>query len=63
MDLVEIDYTEGEAPEAVFHFALDRISVQNLSYISLRVPAQAALGEDVGPRAGPALERAGDDFL
>ena len=32
-------------------------------HISLLVPAESTFGEDVGPRAGPACECAGDHFL
>jgi len=61
--LVEIDRIDREATEAVFDLAPDRIGAQYFSYIALGVPAQAALGEDVGSRTGPALERSGDDFF
>jgi len=63
VNLVEIDHFEGEATEAVFGFAPDRIGLQRYSYIALRVPAPAALSEDVGSRTGPALKGSANDFF
>src|SRR6267378_1491977 len=63
MDLVEIDHIDGKAAEAVLDFAADRIGAQYLLYLTLGIPAQPALGEDVRFRAAPLLQRAADDFL
>src|SRR5258708_32225503 len=63
MDLVEIDQIDGEAAEAVLDFFTDRLRTQYVVYLTFETPAQAALGEDVGPRTAPFLQRAADDFL
>src|SRR5271166_3096942 len=63
MDLVKVDHIDREATETVFDFTPNRINAQRFSYVALRVPAQAALGEDVGPRTRPFFERASYDFL
>src|SRR5258708_37515183 len=63
MDLVEIDQIDGEAAEAVLDFFTDRLRTQYFVYLTFETPAQAALGEDVGPRTAPFLQRAADDFL
>ena len=64
MDLVEIDHVDGEAAEAVFDFAPDRISAQYFLHIALGIPAQATLGEDVRPwsRASSSSARANHFF-
>jgi hypothetical protein len=61
--LVEINHVDGKATEAVFEFAADRIGAQDFLYLALGIPAQAAFGEDVGPRAAPAFEGEGNNFL
>src|ERR1700730_14624431 len=63
MDLIEIDYIYGQAPEAVFDLALDRISFQDFSYVALGIPPQATLGEDVRSWARPAFESTSDHFF
>jgi hypothetical protein len=63
VNLVKIHDIDGEATQALFEFAPDRISAQRYSYIAMRVPAPAALGEDIGSRTGSALESTADHFL
>lgn len=61
--MVEVNYIDGEATQAVFHFSPDRISLQRDTYLAMAVPGSAAFGEYVGSRTGPVLERGADDLL
>src|ERR1700686_2144286 len=63
MDLVKIDHIDRKAAKAIFDFATDRTGAQYFFHFTLGVPAETALREDIRPRARPALERAGDNFL
>ena len=63
MDLIEINYIDGKAAKAVLDFTADRGGAQYFVHLTLGIPAQAALGKDVGPGAAPFLQRASDNFL
>src|SRR5260370_3208692 len=61
--LVEIDVVGLQAAETVFAFPADRIGTEFLPHFSLVVPSQDALGENIGTRAAPFLQRARDDLF
>src|SRR5260370_33266783 len=63
MDLVEINYIDGQAAKAVLDLGAYRAGIQYFCDVALRIPMQAALSKDVGLGAAPLLQSAGDDFF
>src|SRR6267378_3149738 len=63
MDLVKIDRVHLQAAQTVLAFAADRSGAEFLSGVPFFVPAKDALGEHIGARAAPFLQRAGYDFF
>src|SRR6266850_491088 len=63
MDLVKVDRVHLQAAQTVLAFAADRSGAEFLSGVPFFVPAKDALGEHIGARAAPFLQRAGYDFF
>src|SRR6201999_2395460 len=63
MDLVEVDYVDFQAHQAVFALPFDARGGVNFGDGAFVVPAHRVRREDVGAIAFPLFERAGDDFF
>ena len=63
MNLVQIDYVDIEAAQAVLDFAADRVGSQYFLHLPLCIPVQATLGEDVRSGAAPVLQSTANHFL
>src|SRR5947208_3045615 len=63
MNLVKVDHINVQPAQTIVAFAADGIGLQRAVHVSLLVPAQTALGENVRPRSGPGPQRKRDDFF
>src|SRR5437016_3347649 len=63
MDLIEVDHIDIEPAQTLLALVTNGIRVQRAMDISLFVPPQTALGENVRPRARPGPQRKRHDFL
>src|SRR4029077_16611947 len=63
MNLVKVDHIDIEPPQALLALAANGVSVQRAMDISLFVPTQTALGENVRALARPIAQRGRHDFL
>src|SRR5260370_2983981 len=63
MNLVKVDHVDIEPAQAVLALAANGVSAQRAMDISLFVPAQTALSENVGALARPVTQRGRHDFL
>ena len=61
MKLIEVDGFRLQAAQTVFAFMANGLGAEFFSDFPLLIPAEAALGENVRPRAAPVLERSRND--
>src|SRR6266852_1106572 len=63
MDLIKIDYIDGEAAKTVLDFAANRSCAKYFSHLTVGITAQAALGKDVRSGSAPLLNSTAYHFL
>ena len=63
MHLIEIDDVHLQAAQTVVAFAADGIAIKNRGNAPFFVPAHDALGKNIGARAAPLFQGAGNYFF